>query len=171
VTIREVRAGDDFHHHAGLWRDTLVEEGTLKRKQILFERTARQASAPTYKADDRNADCCQDGSEIRTIRGRYGKVPTMVTTMDPAGRLVIPSEIRREASLQPGVPLEVRLRDGVIEIEPLPIPVKLQRKRRLLVATPTTAVPPLRASTVEQTRAELASIPARKGSMPGKRRR
>jgi hypothetical protein len=73
--------------------------------------------------------------------------------------------------VQPGVPLEVRLRDGVIEIEPLPIPVKLQRKRRLLVATPTTAVPPLRASTVEQTRAELASIPARKGSMPGKRRR
>ena len=41
----------------------------------------------------------------------------MVTTMDAAGRLVIPREIRREAALEPGVPLDVRWRDGVIEIE------------------------------------------------------
>ena len=40
----------------------------------------------------------------------------MITTMDSAGRLVIPSDIRREAALEPGMPLEVRTRDGVIEI-------------------------------------------------------
>ena len=33
-------------------------------------------------------------------------------------------------------PLEVRWRDGVIEIEPRPIPVTLERLGRLLVARP-----------------------------------
>jgi len=49
----------------------------------------------------------------------------MVTTMDKAGRLVIPSDIRREAALQPGTPLEIRWRDGVLEIEPQPISVRM----------------------------------------------
>jgi AbrB family looped-hinge helix DNA binding protein len=76
----------------------------------------------------------------------------MVTTMDAAGRLVIPSEIRREASLEPGVPLEVRWRDGVIEIEPQPLPVRLERHGRLLVAVPARRVARLRTATVERTR-------------------
>jgi AbrB family looped-hinge helix DNA binding protein len=80
----------------------------------------------------------------------------MITTMDAAGRLVIPREIRREAALEPGVPLEVRWRDGVIEIEPQPLAVTLTRKGRLLVAAPATAVPPLGTATVERTRRELA---------------
>ena len=79
----------------------------------------------------------------------------MNTTMDAAGRLVIPREIRREAALDPGVPLEVRWRDGVIEIEPHPLAVTLQRRGRLLVAAPATPAPKLRAATVEQTRREL----------------
>ncbi len=83
-------------------------------------------------------------------------IHTMVTTMDGAGRLVIPREIRREAALEPGVPLEVRCRDGVIEIEPQPLAVTLTRKGRLLVAAPATPVPPLRTATVERTRHDLA---------------
>jgi AbrB family looped-hinge helix DNA binding protein len=79
----------------------------------------------------------------------------MVTTMDAAGRLVIPSEIRREASLEPGVPLEVRWKDGVIEIEPQPLAVRLERKGRLLVAVPQTKAKRLRAATVERTRRSL----------------
>ena len=51
----------------------------------------------------------------------------MVTTMDSAGRLVIPREIRREAGLEPNTPLDVRWRDGVIEIEPQPLAVKLEK--------------------------------------------
>lgn len=82
---------------------------------------------------------------------------TMNTTMDAAGRLVIPREIRREAALEPGVPLEVRWRDGVIEITPQPLAVTLQRKGRLLVAAPTTPVPRLRTTTVERTRRELGT--------------
>ena len=83
----------------------------------------------------------------------------MITTMDQAGRLVIPSEIRREAALQPGTPLEVRWRDGVIEIEPQPVAVTLERKGRLLVASarPGTKVPVLRATTIERTRRTLAA--------------
>jgi AbrB family looped-hinge helix DNA binding protein len=76
--------------------------------------------------------------------------------MDAAGRLVIPSEIRREAALEPGVPLEVRWHDGVIEIEPMPLAVTLQRRRRLLVASPQKKTRPLRSTTVERTRAHLA---------------
>jgi AbrB family looped-hinge helix DNA binding protein len=81
---------------------------------------------------------------------------TMTTTMDRAGRLVIPSDIRREAALEPGTPLEVRWRDGVIEIEPQPLPVKIERQGRLLVAKPARKVAPLRAATVERTRRQLA---------------
>lgn len=80
----------------------------------------------------------------------------MTTTMDSAGRLVIPREIRREAALEPGTPLEVRWRDGVIEIEPQPLPVKLERKGRLLVAKPRTKVVALRSTTVERTRRDMA---------------
>ena len=83
-------------------------------------------------------------------------IHTMVTTMDAAGRLVIPSEIRREAAIEPGTPLDVRWRDGVIEIEPQPLKVTLQRKGRLLVATPAVRVPPLGTTTVERTRRQIA---------------
>ena len=79
----------------------------------------------------------------------------MKTTIDAAGRLVIPKEIRREAGLKPGTPLEIRWREGRIEIEPAPLPVKLVRKGRLLVAVPQKDVSSLTAETVERTRENL----------------
>ena len=79
----------------------------------------------------------------------------MKTTMDRAGRLVIPKEIRREAKLAPGVPLDVKWRDGRIEIEPAPVAVRLQRRGRLLVAVPRKKIPALTPETVEQTRLKL----------------
>ena len=81
----------------------------------------------------------------------------MTITMDAAGRLVIPREIRREAALEPGVPLDVRWRDGVIEIEPQALAVTLKRKGRLLVASPAAKVSTLRTATVERTRRDLAT--------------
>ena len=77
--------------------------------------------------------------------------------MDSAGRLVIPSAIRREAALEPGVPLDVRRRDGVIEIGPQPLAVTLERRGRLLVASPKSRVSRLRTSTIERTRRDLAT--------------
>lgn len=79
----------------------------------------------------------------------------MRTTIDAAGRLVIPQQIRREAGLTPGMPLDIRVRDGRIEIEPEPVPVKLVSRGRLLVAVPQGAVSPLRPETVERTRRTL----------------
>ena len=76
--------------------------------------------------------------------------------MDPAGRLVIPAEIRREAAIEPGAPLDVRWRDGVIEIEPRPLPVTLVRRGRLLVARPTRKTTRLRTASVERIRRDLA---------------
>lgn len=80
----------------------------------------------------------------------------MKTTMDSAGRLVIPGAIRREAGLKPGTPLEVRWHDGRVEIEPAPTPVKLVRQGALVVAVPEGRPPgALRAETVEHTRRRL----------------
>ncbi len=79
----------------------------------------------------------------------------MKTTIDHAGRLVIPKQIRQEAGLRPGVPLDVRWRDGRIEIEPSPLAVKLVRKGKLLVAVPDKSVGVLTAETVERTRRAL----------------
>lgn len=81
----------------------------------------------------------------------------MTTTIDAAGRLVIPGPIRREAALEPGVPLEVRWRDGIIEIEPQPLSVSLERRGRLLVARPRAKTRPLRAAVVERTRDDVSS--------------
>ncbi len=85
----------------------------------------------------------------------YGSIRTMKTTMDTAGRMVIPRDIRREAGLKPGMPLEVRLREGRIEIAPAPLPVKLVRKGRLLIAVPKKDMDPLTVETVERTRTKL----------------
>jgi len=79
----------------------------------------------------------------------------MKTTIDPAGRLVIPKQIRQEAGLRPGMPLDVRWRAGRIEIEPAPLPVKLVRKGWLLVAVPEKSVATLGTDTVERTRKTL----------------
>jgi AbrB family looped-hinge helix DNA binding protein len=79
----------------------------------------------------------------------------MTITMDAAGRLVIPREIRREAGLEPGVPLEVRWREGIVEIEPRALAVTIARRGRLLVASAVEPVPPLRRATVDRARAGL----------------
>jgi AbrB family looped-hinge helix DNA binding protein len=84
-----------------------------------------------------------------------GRIGAMVTTMDAAGRLVIPREIRREAAIEPGTPLEVRFRDGVIEIEPQPLPVTLEKRGRFLVAVPQRKVPALTTEIVERTRRKI----------------
>ena len=87
----------------------------------------------------------------------------MRTTIDSAGRLVIPKALRDEVGLAAGAPVEVRVAAGRIEIEPAPLPVKLVRKGRLLVAIPDQPVPPLTAKVVERTRARLRRERASRG--------
>lgn len=80
---------------------------------------------------------------------------TMKTTIDTAGRLVIPKELRQEAGLQPGTELEIRWRQGLIEIEPTPLSVKLKKRGRFLVAMPNQPIEQLPKETVERTRRQL----------------
>ena len=49
----------------------------------------------------------------------------MKTTIDGAGRVVIPKAVREEAGLLPGTELEIELRDGRIEIEPAAVPMRV----------------------------------------------
>src|SRR5258706_225166 len=51
-----------------------------------------------------------------------------VSTMDSAGRLVLPREIRDQAQLEPGMPLRIVFRDGRVEIDPAPRKEPLFRK-------------------------------------------
>jgi AbrB family looped-hinge helix DNA binding protein len=84
-----------------------------------------------------------------------GIIHAMKTTIDHSGRLVIPKEIRRESGIKPGMPLEVRWENGAIAITPAPLPVKLARKGRLLVAVPARETSSLSSDTVERTRRTL----------------
>ncbi len=79
----------------------------------------------------------------------------MKTTIDRSGRLVIPRRLRREAGLEAGTPLEVRLQDGRIEIEPAPLAVKLVKRGRFTVAVPKERITPLTTDEVESTRERL----------------
>lgn len=77
------------------------------------------------------------------------------TTIDAAGRLVIPKTIRQRAGLRPGQPLEVSLHDGRVEIEPAPVPVRIEARGRVAVAVPEEPLPTLTAGEVETTRQRL----------------
>jgi AbrB family looped-hinge helix DNA binding protein len=78
-------------------------------------------------------------------------------TIDRAGRLVIPKEIRERAGLAAGTPLEIVYRDGHVEIEPAPLEVRIERRGRVSVAVPVRRVPALTAAEVEHARAEVRS--------------
>lgn len=65
-----------------------------------------------------------------------GMISAMKSTIDSAGRIVIPRDIRVEAGLLPDTPIEIRLRGGLVEIEPASRAVKVVKKGKLHVAVP-----------------------------------
>jgi AbrB family looped-hinge helix DNA binding protein len=79
----------------------------------------------------------------------------MQVTIDKAGRLVIPKKIRDKAYIKPGMKLDIRVENGVIEIEPVPIPVKLERQGRFLVVVSPPGTPKLTAEDYERVRQEI----------------
>lgn len=80
----------------------------------------------------------------------------MISTIDSAGRVVIPKEIRARLGLGGGEEIEIRERDGTIEIEPTPTAVTLVERGGSPVAVPSAQLPPLTddvvRSTLERTR-------------------
>ena len=79
----------------------------------------------------------------------------MRTSMDSAGRLVLPKAIREEADLRPGEPLEITFRNGRIEIEPAPRQVRTKQRHGFRVAEPVGAFETLREETVRKTRERI----------------
>lgn len=53
----------------------------------------------------------------------------MRTTIDSAGRLVIPKPLREAAGLHGGIEVELELRDGRIELEAAAAPMRVARRR------------------------------------------
>ena len=80
-----------------------------------------------------------------------GTINGMKTTIDRAGRLVVPKPIRDAAGLVPGAELQIRVADGRIEIEPAPLEVRLVKRGRLTVAVPRRSVPALTEDVVRET--------------------
>ena len=80
----------------------------------------------------------------------------MKTTIDKAGRIVIPKPMRDELGLQGGTEVEVELVDGHIEIEATAARMWLERNDDgFLVARTDRELPPL---TAERVRALLEQI-------------
>ena len=52
----------------------------------------------------------------------------MRTTIDGAGRVVIPKAVRDEAGLSAGAEIDVHFRDGRIELEPVTVSMRLVKR-------------------------------------------
>ena len=75
----------------------------------------------------------------------------MRTTMDSAGRIVVPKALREALNLKAGQVLEVRARDGRLEIDVATTPMSLRRRGKGAVAVPETKLPKLTAAEVRET--------------------
>lgn len=69
---------------------------------------------------------------------------------------MIPKAVRDRVGLTGGNEVEITERDGLIEIEPAPTPMKLKRRRHGVAAVPQAKMPPLTdeivRDTIERTR-------------------
>jgi AbrB family looped-hinge helix DNA binding protein len=72
----------------------------------------------------------------------------MQTTIDRAGRIVVPKALRDELHLEGGTAVEIRVNDGRLEIEPVPTPMRLVRRGKGMVATTDKQLPPIDADDV-----------------------
>lgn len=77
------------------------------------------------------------------------------TTIDASGRLVLPKAIRDEAGVQSGMTLNLRVREGRIEIEPAPREIRIVQKGPLRIAVPVEEGASLEAATVDAVLREL----------------
>lgn len=75
----------------------------------------------------------------------------MKTTIDAAGRIVVPKPLRQALGLQPGQLLDIRAGDGRLEIEIAPTPMRLKRRGKGWVAVPEASLPALTAEQVRDT--------------------
>ncbi len=75
----------------------------------------------------------------------------MKTTIDTAGRIVVPKPLRDALGLVGGEALEIEERDGRLEINAEPTPVRLVQRGRHWVAEADRQLPPLTGELVRNT--------------------
>jgi AbrB family looped-hinge helix DNA binding protein len=75
----------------------------------------------------------------------------MKTTIDAAGRIVVPKALRQALGLKPGQVVEMRAGDGKLEVEIAPTQMVLKKRGKGVVAVPDEALPPLSADAVRDT--------------------
>lgn len=75
----------------------------------------------------------------------------MRTSIDAAGRIVIPKELRDRFDLHGGRMVDIHERDGRLEIEPAPTSMSLVRRAGRSVAVPDVSLPPLTDAMVRET--------------------
>jgi AbrB family looped-hinge helix DNA binding protein len=75
----------------------------------------------------------------------------MRTAIDKAGRLVVPKSLRDELGLEPGQEIELTARDGRLEGEIPPTPMRLEEREGAVVAVAEREMPPLTAEQVRET--------------------
>lgn len=75
----------------------------------------------------------------------------MRTTIDRAGRIVVPKPLRDAVGLTAGQAVEVTALDGRLEITVAPTPMHLQSRGEHLVAVPEIDLPELTADNVRET--------------------
>ena len=81
----------------------------------------------------------------------YAIIDAMKTTIDSAGRIIVPKSLRDALALKPGQALEIRAGDGRLEIEVAATPVSLKKRGKGLVAVPDETLPRLTAEEVRDT--------------------
>jgi AbrB family looped-hinge helix DNA binding protein len=75
----------------------------------------------------------------------------MVTTIDSAGRIVVPKSLREELGFKPGQKLELSAVDGRLEVEHPITPMRLVKRKGRLVAVADRPMPTLTSDMVRET--------------------
>jgi AbrB family looped-hinge helix DNA binding protein len=90
-----------------------------------------------------------DGEGCRVAQGWH--ISTMKSTIDGAGRVVIPKPIRDRLGIRGGETLDIRERDGRIELEPVATPMRLVEGKGGAPAVAEEDFPPLTDEIVRET--------------------
>lgn len=81
----------------------------------------------------------------------HGRINGMKTTIDSVGRVVVPKKLRERLGLEGGETLDIRERDGILELEPAATPMVLEERDGSLVAVPDGELPTLTSDVVRET--------------------